>query len=1288
MKVITISFATLLLISTLFSASDNNSPLEQEALLKTLTLSSEFLEQTESLELPVVPVIDPSSEDAYYHIYTTSGQSWPSHNLSIAKLDDDYIPFKFTKYNPNSYEQEQLLLLKNESNNVYLEVLATRIGIDIELPAAYLDELYREKLNSNKKKIVQTTHETINGIDWTIYMVKGRFKGKAVLDFHYTAVKNGIQYTNLYWSYKSNNSFASLKKSIDKIKSSFSQQDENNYAHSNNYREVERADIDHLGIGLDLSDLNIVIEKSTLQNENKVYQSILTNSFFTLTPIQLGEGRFSMNEVVRGYEAVLNANYLTNNEVKRSSVSTPEGQAVEFTYELRDEEGKATGQAALFVIKNKNVACCIQFLDFSLSLKSASTPSNNILYNSLKNNIRLNAPSQGALLSEFETSNHGNFYNGIGLYNIERNNPNKAIKYFAQAYELAPESIQIGINLAQTLTLHGSYAEAYELANELIERDPENIIILQSRGACAFNLQRTQEGIADYQKILFEYENTNTNLINEYLGHLFNNRDYQRILEDIEKLQSFEADTSTLLYWEAAALRDSGKGAEARLASKSLYEMEPENVNIAGLHVDILLKEKDFPEALKVCDEFIEMTGNQQMKYFTGLCYLSQDQFAPARDALQECLDAMPGHVGARELLSHIHSLMGGTDPSLFNQPINPVDIHPSLKEIKSVYPESKLIRKGVYAEFTGQAIHYEKGKTQKRTRYMRFKILDEKGAQEFKEMTESFNPSYERIYINEANVYDENNTLIGSGNPNQFYLTNAGDGSIINEEKTLHITFPNVRVGSTVSLTVTHETNATVDKFQFHNSIMSGIYPRKYTFTQVSGDIEEINWAKNLDTIQFSQIENHLIWHSIYPNSFENVLFTPDTPTFIPMVWLASQADQSWEDTANSYFNDIEDYLNSSSPKSQEIASTLEHDGTYASKIDAVTQYISSNYSYKAILFGPKARIPRTFEEIEANKYGDCKDHTLLAIHLLRELGVESHPALVSTYRNANSDLISIDQFNHMILYLPEAEENKYVDPTDQFLGREFRPQHLEGQPALVIKESGSFIDAIGEYRKADNLLTINREVLIDEEEQAFVTENIVAEGLSAAYIRRLLFNVPQNEQTKVIQSYLKQAEPSIFIKKLELQNLQETHEPLSFSYDYSVERSFTSNGETLQGRCPSTWESLFYYHNKTDLQRTIPFRISIPLALDLNLSIKTPENYSINAERLFEDLNEIDQFGQQKRTSTNSENQRSNTINLKYQFSVISDTFEASQYPLYIEHANRAINRLALPVSFNIQK
>ena len=71
---------------------------------------------------------------------------------------------------------------------------------------------------------------------------------------------------------------------------------------------------------------------------------------------------------------------------------------------------------------------------------------------------------------------------------------------------------------------------------------------------------------------------------------------------------------------------------------------------------------------------------------------------------------------------------------------------------------------------------------------------------------------------------------------------------------------------------------------------------------------------------------------------------------------------------------------------------------GSDADRALAVVRFVQENIRYTGIELGDGAFRPAAPDEVLKRRFGDCKDKTLLAVTMLRGLGIEASPALVST--------------------------------------------------------------------------------------------------------------------------------------------------------------------------------------------------------------------------------------------------------------------------------------------------
>lgn len=81
-------------------------------------------------------------------------------------------------------------------------------------------------------------------------------------------------------------------------------------------------------------------------------------------------------------------------------------------------------------------------------------------------------------------------------------------------------------------------------------------------------------------------------------------------------------------------------------------------------------------------------------------------------------------------------------------------------------------------------------------------------------------------------------------------------------------------------------------------------------------------------------------------------------------------------------------------------------------------------------------AQVPRSLKSISDSQFGDCKDYSLMAVRVLREIGYEAHFASVLSDRVPVPDIyykLPINYFNHQIVYVRIGQTDYWFDPTSQ---------------------------------------------------------------------------------------------------------------------------------------------------------------------------------------------------------------------------------------------------------------
>jgi hypothetical protein len=153
---------------------------------------------------------------------------------------------------------------------------------------------------------------------------------------------------------------------------------------------------------------------------------------------------------------------------------------------------------------------------------------------------------------------------------------------------------------------------------------------------------------------------------------------------------------------------------------------------------------------------------------------------------------------------------------------------------------------------------------------------------------------------------------------------------------------------------------------------------------------------------------------------------------------------------------------------------------------------------------------MPNSAAQTLRNKYGDCKDHALLLTQLLEAAGIEARLALVNTGSALRPGLPSLDQFNHMIVFVPSSKGGIFVDCTSKSADLTGGPpQGLATLQTLVLDPEKPRLSPCRTMFRARADITATREITLQNDNDAAVDETLVFTGPFASSMRLTLQNI-----------------------------------------------------------------------------------------------------------------------------------------------------------------------------------
>lgn len=214
-------------------------------------------------------------------------------------------------------------------------------------------------------------------------------------------------------------------------------------------------------------------------------------------------------------------------------------------------------------------------------------------------------------------------------------------------------------------------------------------------------------------------------------------------------------------------------------------------------------------------------------------------------------------------------------------------------------------------------------------------------------------------------------------------------------------------------------------------------------------------------------------------------------------------------------------------SPVRAEIARIAAQTKDPKARTFAALQLVEDKTRYLALSMGDGGYRPAPADETWARRFGDCKGKTVLLLALLRGLGVDAEPAIVSTSNGDGMDerVAAAGQFNHIIVRARIDGKSYWLDGT-----RSGDKGGLDNLPspgfrwALPVRAKGAGLEPIQQpplsKAQSDNRLHIDASAGLDK--PAPVRVEILMRGDAARGFSRSLETAPKADVERALKQSL----------------------------------------------------------------------------------------------------------------------------------------------------------------------
>ncbi|MBP7087813.1 MAG: DUF3857 domain-containing protein [Candidatus Omnitrophica bacterium] len=481
-------------------------------------------------------------------------------------------------------------------------------------------------------------------------------------------------------------------------------------------------------------------------------------------------------------------------------------------------------------------------------------------------------------------------------------------------------------------------------------------------------------------------------------------------------------------------------------------------------------------------------------------------------------------------------------------------------------------------------------------------KVLQERG-KELAEIDIGYDSTYERVELEFARTITADGKVVYAGRKDTRDVSRYLNFPLYSNSRAFIISMPSVDVGAIIEYKLKIYSSKLVDKdnfsFIYRLRESSPIFKAKLELIvpkdkEVKFKFFNQEYAEGINLEPNSEIKNKKVY-SWYFNNIKSIIpeySMPSDSLVNPAVLISSFSswDQIYKWWKSLYLDKVE-----STDDIQELIKEVTKDSkSDLDRARKIYEYVAKNIRYVAIEYGDSGYEPHSAQEVLLNRYGDCKDQSILLVAMFKAAGLKAYPVLIPTRDTYSTDIdFPSLSFNHAICALDLEGQLIFMDPTSETTPFGEIPLSDQDRTVLVFLDDNWLITKTTQNKENKVLYTMD--VNLDADENATIFRSVVSQGFFASGYRW----------------YLKYTHPALIEEDIRAK--MTSISPFSRLVDYNIENrdNFDSNPVLT-----------YNFVSEKFLNPAKNLRIIPPLdqlGLDYNLISKEERDYPIDFEGFY---------------------------------------------------------------------
>ena len=512
-------------------------------------------------------------------------------------------------------------------------------------------------------------------------------------------------------------------------------------------------------------------------------------------------------------------------------------------------------------------------------------------------------------------------------------------------------------------------------------------------------------------------------------------------------------------------------------------------------------------------------------------------------------------------------------------------------------------------------------------TRYIRKRVISSDGLQACGNISIKFDPTYQKLNIHAVNVVrkGKTNSRLSSNSFNVIQQERSSESYIYDGELTAFCILDDIQVGDEIDFCYT-----IIGRNPLENGRFASLY-----YLSFSEPIGEITYRLTVSASDSINIKSPLYdkpadvtkngskrtynWRLV--NAAVTKYDDEAMHGYDPYPRIEVSSYNNWSQVAEWAIPHYDTSIPSGTSLAKWVEDQEAQDIGTTQKIRNAITMVQQEIRYLGLEAGISSYKPHPVQEVFANKYGDCKDKSLLLVSILNALNVTAYPALVNTRvrDSLTNRLPSPYAFDHCIVFARDNNHDVWIDPTMNTvhgpLNRITTPRY--GKALLIKPDEADLVDV--EIKAEDALETTEHFVSKAFDQPVSLKVKSIYTGYSASNMRNYYASSIHENISDSYLDYYASLYPEIELADQfsfeddTLLNIITVHE------NYLI-NNFWGNLDSIEDKSvscefyPKTFSS--YIFTPSDPIRTSRYKLKYPQLVRHVIIADLPEEWSISKE------------------------------------------------------------------------